>query len=399
MDDVWTRSARARHVASILRAMRHLSPRVRGIASVVLIVVTCILMFISVLAVWMRALVLNTDSYVRAVGPLIEKPALRDEVARDVVDALYARVDVTELLRESLPKKAQVIAPTLAQGIHDTAIQLAAAALATSAVRKVWVQANRVAHDQVVHVLKGGGTVVKTDKGEVAVDLRPIVTQVRQALDRHGVTLFDSVPVSDIDRQLVLFRSDDLARAQQATKLLDALGTWLPVVTLLTGVGAIALSTHRRRTTGHVFLVIAGTMVVLAVGIAVGRAFYLDHVGSSVSRAAAAVPFDGLVRSLRFWVRILFVLAIAGWLATWIAGSREVVAREHEVRVALGHVARDHGRVLAGAGVVVTALALVVWNQPSPRTVVLVVLALAIWEVAVRLLAREPSPPRPVPAA
>jgi hypothetical protein len=41
-----------------------------------------------------------------------------------------------------------------------------------------------------------------------------------------------------------------------------------------------------------------------------------------------------------------------------------------------------------------------VWNQPSPRTVVLVLLALAIWEVAVRLLAREPSPPRrPAPAA
>jgi hypothetical protein len=374
--------------------MSNSSSRLRSVATVVLIALTGVLMFTSVLAVWMRALVLNTDSYVKAVGPIIENPAVRDEVARDVVDALYERVDVTNLLRDSLPKRARVIAPTLAQGIHDTAIQLAASALATDAVRKVWKQANRVAHEQVVRVLKGEGNLVTTDKGEVAVDLRPIVTEVRKALDDHGVQIFDQVPVSAIDRRFVLFRSDDLARAQQATKLLDALGTWLPVATLLTGLGAIASSHHRRRTIGHLCVVIAATMVVLMVGIAVGRAFYLDHVGLSVSRAAAAAPFDGLVRSLRMWVRIIFVVAVGGWFVTWFAGSREMVAREHEVRVALGSIVRGHGRTLAGGGVVVAALALIVWNQPSPRTVLLVLLALVLWVLALRLLAREPSPPR-----
>lgn len=392
--EVWTKSARARDAASIVRAMRHLSPRARGISTVVLIVLTGILMFVSVLAVWMRALVLNTDSYVRAVGPLIEKPALRDEVAHDVVDALYARVDVSGLLRDSLPKRAKVLAPTLAQGIHDTAIQLAASALATSAVRKAWEEANRVAHQQVVHILKGQGKLVTTGNGEVAVDLRPIVAQVRKALDAHGVRIFDQVPVSEIDRRFVLLHSADLARAQRATKLLDALGRWLPVATLLTAAGAIALSLHRRRTVGRLLLVIAATLVLLTVGIGIGRAFYLDHVGASVSRAAAAVPFDGLVRPLRMWVRILFLLSGAGWLVTWAAGSREVLAREREVRIALGHVARAHGRVLAGSGVVVAALALVVWNEPSPRTVLLVLLALVVWEVGWRLLAREPAPPR-----
>jgi len=360
----------------------------------VLIVFTGILMLASVLAVWMRALVLNTDSYVRAVGPLIENPAVRDEVANDVVDALYERVDVTDLLRDSLPKRAKVIAPTLAQGIHDTAVQLAASALATDAVRKVWDDANRVAHNQVVHVLKGEGELVTTDDGEVAVDLRPIAIQVRRALDDHGVSLFDDVPIDDIDRRFVLFQSDDLARAQDATKALDALGTWLPVATLLTGLGAIACSRHRRRTIGHLCIVIAATMVVLMVAIAIGRAFYLDHAQSAVPRDVAAAPFDGLVRSLRMWVRILFVVAVAGWFVTWFAGSREMVAREREVRVALGNVAREHGRVLAGAGVVVAALALIVWNQPSPRTVLLVFLALAIWEVGLRIFARAPAPPR-----
>jgi len=368
--------------------------RLRSIATVVLVVLTCILTFVSVLTVWMRALVLNTDSYVKAVGPLIDNPAVRDEVARDVVDALYERVDVTERLRESLPAKARVIAPSLAAGIHDTAVQLAASALATEAVRKVWNEANRIAHDQVVHLLKGEGRLVSTDEGEIAVDLRPVVAQVRQALDEHGVRIFDDVPVSQIDRRFVLFRSDDLARAQQATKLLDTLGIWLPVATVATGVGALACSRHRRRTVGHLCIGVAATMVVLMVLVAIGRAFYLDHVGA-VPRDVAAAPFDGLVRSLRFWVRTLFVVGIGAWFVTWFAGSRELVARERQVRLALGNVVREHGRVLTGAGVVVAALLLIVWDQPTPRTVLLVVLALVVWELALRLLAREPAPARP----
>lgn len=351
----------------------------------------CLLLFASVFAVWMRALVLNTDSYVRAVGPLIEKPALRDEVSQQVVDALYAHVDVTRLLRESLPAKARVLAPTLAQGIHDTAIQLTTSALATSAVRRVWEEANRVAHDQVVRVLEGNGKVLTTARGEVAVNLRPIAEQVRHTLDRHGVTVFDSAPVSALDQRFVLFRSSDLTRAQRATRLLDELATWLPVVTILTAAGAVALSESRRRAIGRACLGAAATMVVCTIVIAIGRSLYLDRVGSAIPRAAAAVPFDGLVRSLRMWVRILFVVAVLGWFATWFAGSRELMAREHEVRLAVGRLVRAHRRVLAGTGLVVAALALVGWDRPSPAAVFGVLVVLAAWEAALRLLAREPG--------
>ncbi len=373
--------------------MLHLSPRKRAVGSVLLIVLACVLALVSTLTVWLRALVLDTDSYVRAVGPIIEKPALRDEVAQRVVDGLYEHVDVVQLLRESLPKRARVLAPTLAQGIHDTAIQLATSALATSAVRRVWEDANRVAHDQVVHVLEGKGTVVSTARGEVAVNLRPIAEQVRTALDEHGVSLFDNVSAKALDERFVLFRSEDLARAQRATKVLDELGIWLPVLTLLTIAGAVALSEHRRKTIGYASLGVAATMILIIIGIAVGRAYYLDRVGTAAPRAAAAVPFDAVVRSLRKWVRIIFVAVVLGWFATWFAGSRELMAREHEVRLALARFTRAHDRMLAGAGIVVAAVALVAWDRPSPRAVLGVVVALGAWEAAVRVLAREPRAP------
>ena len=288
----------------------------------------------------MRSLVLDTDAYVRAVGPLIEKPALRDELSVRIVEELYSHVDVEQLLRDALPKRGDVLAPTLAQGIHDTAIKLASAALATSAVRSVWEKANRVAHDQVVDVLEGKGTIVTTAEGEVAVELGPLVEKVRTALDANGVHLFDGVPAASLDRRFVLFRSADLARAQDATRLLDALGKWLPFATLAAFAGAIASSTHHRRALGYSALALAATMVVITVALAVGRAYYLDRVGGGIPRAAAAVPFDGLFRSMRRWVRIVFGLSIALWFATWFAASRTLIAREREVREAIGRCSR-----------------------------------------------------------
>lgn len=365
------------------------SARERAIASVILVVLACVLAFVSVIAVWVRALVLDTHAYVRAVGPLIEKPALRDELALRIVDQLYDHVDVPQILREALPKRADVLAPTLAQGIHDTSIKLASAALATSAVRKVWEDANRIAHDQVIHVLEGKGKILTTDRGEVAVELRPLAEQVRKALGDNGVHIFDSVSASDLDRRFVLFRSVDLARAQRATRLLEELRIWLPIATVAAFAGAIAFAEHRRRAIGRSALALAATMVILTVAIAVGRSFYLDHVGNGIPRAAAAVPFDGLVRSLRTWVRVLFALAIIAWFATWVAGSREVMAREREVRVVLSRIARERGRVLAGAGVIVAALILVGWDRPSPRAIVGVLVLMGVWEVGLRILARE----------
>ena len=89
---------------------------------------------------------------------------------------------------------------------------------------------------------------------------------------------------------------------------------------------------------------------------------------------------------------------IALWFATWFAASRKLIAREREVREAIGRVAHAHARVLAGSGVIVAALVLVGWDRPSPRVVFGVLALLVIWEVGLRVLARAPGSGRVGPA-
>src|SRR5262245_22258271 len=111
---------------------------------------------------WLKSLALDTDAYVRAVAPILAKQEVREALAQTIIDELYERVDVTEVLEESLPDQAASLAPTLAASIKTTSTQLAANALGTPPVQRAWRDANRVAHAQFVYVLQGRGRVVTT---------------------------------------------------------------------------------------------------------------------------------------------------------------------------------------------------------------------------------------------
>jgi len=352
----------------------------RRVATVCLIVLTCLLTLVSSLALWLRALVLNTDSYVRAVGPVLDHPAVRDALADTIVDELYSHVDVTARLRDALPKAAADFAPTLAASIRTTSVQVASAALATSEVRRAWRAANRIAHDQVVRVLEGKGQVVTTANGEVAIDTGALAADVRRALDRNGITLFDSVPTTALDRRFVLFRSTDLVHAQQATRLLDDVATWLPIATVAVGAGAIASAMRRRRAVEYLAVGIAGVMVLIAIGAAVGRAYYLAHVGAA-NRTIAAAPFDALVSPLRAWTSFGFAVALVIFVAVWLAGSGAFVRRGREARSVVTELLHEHARPLAVAGAAGAAVVLVAWDKPRPLVVFSIIGAVALWEL------------------
>ena len=368
----------------------------RGIATVSLVGITCLLTLLSTFALWLRALVLDTDSYVKAVGPVLDHAEVRDALAETIVATLYAHVDVTAELRAALPDRAAQFAPTLAASIRATSVQIASAALATSAVRSAWRSANRIAHDQLVHVLEGRGEVVTTVKGEVAIDTQSLAVTVRRVLDERGIHVFDQVPTDAIAGRFVLFRSTALMHAQRATRILDDVATWFPIATVAAGAGALGCSTRRRRTAEQLAVAVAGVMVLVSLTVAVGRAYYLARVGTA-NRTIAAAPFDALVTPLRTGVRFTFAGALVALVVVWFWGSERLVAQERRARAVVVDLMHRNARPLAVAGAALTAVVLVAWDRPRPLVVAGVLTAGAAWELACLLAGR--SSPLSAPSA
>jgi uncharacterized membrane protein len=66
----------------------------RKVAVALLLVVACILTPLSVLAVWTRNTLIDTDQYVDTVGPLAHNDAIIEAAARNISDSLISSTDV-----------------------------------------------------------------------------------------------------------------------------------------------------------------------------------------------------------------------------------------------------------------------------------------------------------------
>src|SRR5271167_2954298 len=80
-------------------------PLWRRITSWVLVVLACLLAVVSVLVVFARNQLLNTDAYVSTVAPLATNPAIQTQVATRVSDELIARTDLSQRVKGALPPK------------------------------------------------------------------------------------------------------------------------------------------------------------------------------------------------------------------------------------------------------------------------------------------------------
>src|SRR5262245_38149560 len=78
-------------------------PRWRRIVGTILLVIGCVLVPLSLSAVWVRNTLLDTDNYVATVGPLASDPHIQQAVANRVTDALVNDATVQKKISDALP--------------------------------------------------------------------------------------------------------------------------------------------------------------------------------------------------------------------------------------------------------------------------------------------------------
>ncbi|MFJ3235593.1 hypothetical protein [Streptomyces sp. NPDC086787] len=390
----------------------------RRIASAVLIVLTCVLVPVALLTTWVHDIVLDTDRYVTTVAPLATEPAVQDAAVDRITEAVAvhglgtrAAGDITGWLQsQGLPTGAGdalkgLLGAELNTVVDDLVGKAAGEVVRSGAFATVWDDANRAAHGLVVHALtgKGHGAVGVSD-GAVTLDVGAAVDQLKQRLVDAGLTPAEHIPT--VDKQFVLFQSDDLAKFRTYARLLDALGNWLPVVVVLIGVAGVLLARGRRRALARTALGAAFACLVVAIALSVGRGYYLDHLPPEVqSKAAAGAIFDTLVRFLRVSLRTAIVLGVVVALGAYLVGpgrlpvavrGRSEDAADATARWAAAHQlhtgragewAQRHRRVLTLAALLIIALVFALWNHPTVLTVLLLVLILLAVLAVLALLA------------
>lgn len=381
--------------------------RGRAVGSVVLVVLGSLMLLVSVLTVWTRNQVLDTDRYVETVAPLASDPVITSTLSNRISETVSQEIDVESLAREALPENATFLAAPIAAGA-DTLIENATTKLVESdRFENAWVKANRAAHDGLVAAATGTDTdIIATDDGKVVLKLSGLATEVVNDVDdRLGLDLASKIPTEKLNVDFVLVDSRQLADLQTAVRMLNRLA-WLSVIlTLVFLAGAIAVAPDRRKALVRVGLGVALAMALLALGFGLGRDLLLSNLPDGVERPdAVAVVFDTLTRFVLQAVRVLFALGVAILVGAWLVGPSAAATRLRAFwdrllgrgsdltgsSIDLGPVPAWVSRHLTALRATIIALAFVVliaWNRPTGKVVLLIAVLTLIPLALVQLLA------------
>ena len=391
-------------------------PRWRRVVSIVLLVVGFLLVPISAIAIWSRNQLLNTDRYVTTVSPLADNPDIQTTVATRAVDALFSQVDVSAKISGVLPERAKFLGDTIAAQAEGYAVDITEKLLQTDRFHSLWDNMNRVAHAQLVAVLKDeNGTSAgpaKLKDGKITLDLSETIATIKDELAKKGLGFLKNVSVPPVKRTIVLIDAGGIDQARTASKLLNLIAWVLPILAIGCFVCSAVMVRPRRRATVRAGIVLFAGATFTLVLLAAGRWFYLDEATppGGNGKAAAAV-WDILLRNLRIAVIIVGVIGLLVALVAWLSGStggaekiRAIASRgigalrtkADEAGYQPGPVAdfvAEYKRGLQFAATLLAVVVLVLWKNPTIGNVIVIVVLLLLVLGAISFLTRG-APPR-----
>ena len=379
----------------------------KNIAAIVLIVLGCMVATVSVATVWLNKVVLDADEYVVTVTPLSEDPAIKDAVANKITDELFQRTHATDLAREALPEKVDFLAAPIVGATQGYVNEQTRKLLDSDEFVKIWKESNRDGHEMLKQVLSGDKGTVYSDEGKVYLDLGALFEVVKARLADRGITIFENIRNEDTGTQFTIFEYQNITVAQQGIQLLSQLATWLPIITLALLGAAMWLSRNRWNTLFWIGLGFAAGMVVLLVGVAIGRGYYLDAVAArkTIDLPAATSFFDIIAGSLKTTLRRAFAFGLVAAATGFIMGPyppavtiRASVMKLYragkeaqddlDLEPSGAWVAKQKG-ILRAAGIVLALVTLVLMDQPSLMTALLIAAILILYITALEFLGRR----------
>jgi hypothetical protein len=322
-------------------------------------------------------------------------------LTNQAVDALAERG-----LTPALAAQLRALAVPIANGVQSFTRTQVAKVVQSDAFADAWVQANRAAHTELVKALTGeGGGSVTVENDTVSINMAAFIQTVKQRLVDSGFSVAARIP--EVNASFVLFQSKDITRVRTGFNLLNTLGIWLPILTLILLVLGVYIAKDHRRTLVGAAIGVAVSMVVLALGLAVFRSIYLDAVPASVlPHDAAAVLYDTIVRFLRLGLRTIFALALVVAAGAFLSGrsvtavrtrqglTRAIASLQGGAEQAgfrtgpVGARVYEHKRALRIGALTLAALALVFWGRPTGKVVLGLTLALLVVLAIIEFLGR-----------
>ncbi len=211
-----------------------------------LLVLGCGLAVLSLVAVWLRVTLLDTDRYVDTVAPIAAEPAVQDAVADKLETAIYSRVDF------AVARPRGAAGPRRRARAGDPARRAVGDQRPDRGIHALGALPGAVGRGQPAraHARRGAARPAGARAGSRSTTTRststsrPRSTGCATALPSAGWTGSRPRSRRRVDGRIELVQSEALADAQRGVRLLKAIAIMLPLLALLCLVGSVFLAQH-----------------------------------------------------------------------------------------------------------------------------------------------------------
>ena len=202
----------------------------------ILIVLATIIGLVSVLALWTKRQLLETETWRTTSERLIQDSDIQAAVSNFTVSAIYDNVDVKANSPIACHRRSRRSPAPYAGALRSASGDVAQKALEQPKVQQLWVQATATAQSRLIALIEDKGEFVSTTGGVVTLDLKSLLESVTAQLGLPG-TLAAKLPESATSIEIM--KSSELAAAQTGLKVLKTAGYVLTALTLLLYAAAI----------------------------------------------------------------------------------------------------------------------------------------------------------------
>ncbi|MGC4193226.1 MAG: hypothetical protein QM589_18925 [Thermomicrobiales bacterium] len=281
----------------------------------VLLAAVFLILPVSLIGIWVRQEVVDTDAWVASVRGLPADPDVQDAVARAVGDAVSGRLsmgweDFVTSTVDNRTIRNQVLAMNV--DVHGFVEDQTRSLMHQPAFTDVWIAINQKAHPLVRDILLGNDTaVVSGTDGAIRLDLAPVYVALVHYLTEQGIDVTRVLPAQIDDTSLTIYDSSSLQTTQRIARLIDRWAIPLAVIAGVLALLVLAISQRKALAGAVIGLTVLLSMAVSLVGLTIALRFLLDQGLEPVERDAAIAVARAVTASLREWALAIGIVGAA----------------------------------------------------------------------------------------
>jgi hypothetical protein len=272
---------------------------------------------------WAGNTVVKNDRFAAAVTPVIRDKTVQQALAGYTTAQLYANVDVTRVIQNALPPRADFVAPALASQLRGQTESALRGVLARPQFQDRWNQLLTQSHAKFI-------TTVQKSGGDGVIDLNELYQQLSASLANTKLSFLAGKQLPAKVGNVQVVSGAGIRALHDVSVHIDA-WRWLALLLLAVCVAlAIWLAQRRRRMVQLLTVYGIAALIAMLVAVRLVREIIADRVAAPYAdavRHTAQYIFHPLVVQSTTIGAMLLVVVLAAWLTGSSRSARVVQGR------------------------------------------------------------------------